>query len=66
MEIIYYTDGGCEPNPGKGTWAFICLSPYDESTGFDPETTSNRMEMTAVLMAIEHGLNIRADTIKIR
>lgn len=65
MEVTYYTDGGCEPNPGNGCWAFICTNPYQEAKGSEPNTTSNRMEMTAVLKAIEHGLEMKAKPITI-
>lgn len=58
-KLIYYTDGGCEPNPGKGTWAFVCTNTSEEQAGHCPETTNNRMEMTAVLKAIEHALSIQ-------
>lgn len=58
MEI--YTDGACEPNPGKGGWAFVILDNEDlpgvVGRGFDLETTSNRMELKAILEAIKYAL----------
>jgi len=54
MEI--YTDGGCSGNPGPGGWAFIiCLKDelYQVSGG-EENTTNNRMELTAVIRALEH------------
>jgi ribonuclease HI len=65
MKLVYYTDGGCEPNPGKGTWAFICKDPYHEQSGFDVSTTNNRMEMMAVLNAIEHATQMTPESIVI-
>lgn len=65
MEITIYTDGGCEPNPGKGSWAFVCTAPYIERSGTEYDTTNNRMEMMAVLKAIEFGLEMKADKITI-
>lgn len=65
MEIVFYTDGGCEPNPGNGTWAFVCLNPYFESSGYEANTTNNRMEMIAVLKAYEYAISIRATCIRI-
>jgi ribonuclease HI len=65
MRLTYYTDGGCEPNPGKGTWAFVCLEPRIEQSGHDAEATSNKMEMTAIIRAIENALEQRADAVDI-
>lgn len=53
--VIIYTDGGCVPNPGVGGWAAVLL--YKESrkelSGGDPESTNNRMELTAAITALE-------------
>jgi ribonuclease HI len=46
-----YTDGACRGNPGPGGWGVI-LSYQDKQktlNGFDPETTNNRMELTAAI-----------------
>jgi len=55
-EIIIYTDGACVPNPGRGGWGVVVLQSPGELRKFSgsaPElTTSSRMEMTAVLMAL--------------
>ena len=51
-----YTDGGCTGNPGPGGWAAILLADPDEPleiSGFERETTNNRMELTAVISALE-------------
>jgi ribonuclease HI len=59
-EVIIYTDGGCEPNPGgPGGWGAILL--FENSTGThervisggDTSTTNNRMEMMAVISSLE-------------
>jgi ribonuclease HI len=63
MKVMIYTDGGCEPNPGQGAWAFVCVSPYFEMSGFNPNTTSNQMEITAVLEAVKHAKEICATDI---
>lgn len=51
-----YADGGCEPNPGIGAWAFVVyrsgIEQHSEA-GAELRTTNNRMELTAVLMALE-------------
>jgi len=52
-EVILYTDGGCSGNPGPGGWAYILKHPKTgkelERSGGAPESTSNRMEMQAVI-----------------
>jgi len=57
-KVIIYTDGGCSPNPGLGGWAAILISPAHgnhekEISGFEPESTNNRMELTAAIMALK-------------
>jgi ribonuclease HI len=49
------TDGSCLGNPGKGGWAAILRygDQKKELWGADPETTNNRMEMTAVLRGLQ-------------
>ncbi len=49
MEI--WTDGACEPNPGRGGWAYTRSDGFEEIGGHIM-TTNNRMEMTAILMAL--------------
>ncbi len=50
-EVIIYTDGGCDPNPGVGGWAAIMQygDTYKELSGGVPQTTNNRMELTAAV-----------------
>ncbi|NLH96432.1 MAG: ribonuclease HI [Clostridiaceae bacterium] len=50
-KVKIYTDGACSGNPGKGGWAAILLYEGHEKvlTGFDPDTTNNRMELTAAI-----------------
>lgn len=54
-EIIVYTDGGCSPNPGFGAWAFRFKrgGKITELSGSCPNTTNNRMELTAFIKALE-------------
>lgn len=54
--IVIYTDGACEPNPGKGGWGFVVYDAGVEihtATGGDASSTNNIMEMTGVKMALE-------------
>jgi ribonuclease HI len=52
--IVIYTDGGCDPNPGPGGWAALILQDghKTELMGADPDTTNNRMELTAAIQAL--------------
>ncbi|MFA5570666.1 MAG: ribonuclease HI [Sphaerochaetaceae bacterium] len=55
--LFIHTDGGCIGNPGVGGWAFVVSQDGKElfsSSGYDPETTNNRMEMTAVIEALRY------------
>lgn len=56
-EVELYTDGACKGNPGPGGWAFILRHPESgkemEQSGYEPETTNNRMELTAVVRGLE-------------
>src|SRR4051794_11754651 len=51
---VIYTDGACLGNPGPGYAALIITRDTEQIiTGRDPETTNNRMEMTAAIQALE-------------
>ena len=54
-KVTIYTDGSCEGNPGRGGWAAILRYNKEELviTGGAPQTTNNRMEMTAALEALQ-------------
>lgn len=46
-----YTDGACRGNPGPGGWGAILRYRNQNKAlnGFDPDTTNNRMELTAAI-----------------
>jgi ribonuclease HI len=47
-----FTDGGCVPNPGPGGWGAVYVVDGEivaENHGHDPDTTNNRMELTALI-----------------
>jgi ribonuclease HI len=48
---VVHTDGACIRNPGKGGWAWAAARELYAS-GFDPETTNQRMELTATIEAM--------------
>jgi ribonuclease HI len=54
-EVIIYTDGACDPNPGPGGWAALLLSGQHRKvlTGHEPSTTNNRMELQAIIAALQ-------------
>lgn len=53
--IEIFTDGACKGNPGRGGWgALLRLGTKEkELFGGEPLTTNNRMELTAVIRALE-------------
>jgi ribonuclease HI len=53
--IEIYTDGACRGNPGRGGWAALLLLGEHEReiSGAEALTTNNRMELTAVIRALE-------------
>jgi ribonuclease HI len=50
-QVVLYTDGACKGNPGPGGWGVLMLSGTHrkELCGGSPDTTNNRMEITAVI-----------------
>ncbi|KAA0698548.1 ribonuclease HI [Neorhizobium sp. P12A] len=61
-----FADGTCHPNPGAGGWAFVVYQNGNEihhESGAASRTTNNRMELSAVLAALEWiGKNVTAET----
>jgi ribonuclease HI len=49
--IEVYTDGACSGNPGPGGWAWA-VADGPQASGADPDTTNQRMELTAALEAV--------------
>ncbi len=54
-KIRIYTDGACRGNPGPGGWGAVLMhgDKVKKLYGGDHETTNNRMELTAVIKALE-------------
>ncbi len=54
-QVKLYTDGACKGNPGPGGWgALLQLGEHEkELSGNEPDTTNNRMEMTAIIKGLE-------------
>jgi ribonuclease HI len=56
MSVVeIYTDGVCRGNPGPGGWGATLRvgEQLKELSGAEPQTTNNRMELTAVIRALE-------------
>ena len=55
MKLKIFTDGACSGNPGKGGWAAIILDGSKQSilSGSENNTTNNRMELMAPIMALK-------------
>jgi ribonuclease HI len=53
--LTIWTDGACSGNPGPGGWGAILRfgETEKELCGGEPDTTNNRMELTAAIMALE-------------
>jgi ribonuclease HI len=53
--VEVFTDGACSGNPGPGGWGALLRygSKEKELFGGEPDTTNNRMELTAVIRALE-------------
>ncbi|MGB7051466.1 MAG: ribonuclease H [Acidimicrobiales bacterium] len=52
QSTVVYTDGSCLGNPGPGGWAWAVPDGRQDSGG-EPRTTNQRMELTAVVRALE-------------
>lgn len=53
-QVSIYTDGACRGNPGPGGWAALLIAGAErkELSGAEPATTNNRMELKAVIGAL--------------
>ena len=58
MKVRAYTDGACSGNPGPGGWAAVILFPHErqEISGFEFDTTNNRMELKAAVETLKLAL----------
>ncbi|MCI8526612.1 MAG: ribonuclease HI [Oscillospiraceae bacterium] len=61
-QVTIYTDGACSGNPGPGGWAAVLEygAAVKELSGGAPETTNNRMELTAAIEGLR-ALNQRCE-----
>ncbi len=66
-DIILYTDGACSGNPGPGGWGAVLVynNIQKQMSGFEDNTTNNRMELLAVikgLSALKENCNVEIYT----
>lgn len=62
-----YTDGSCVPNPGFGKYGFVAViedkekneTIVNEFCKSESNTTNNRMEMKAIVSALEYAINLK-------
>jgi ribonuclease HI len=72
-QVIIYTDGACDPNPGPGGWAALLIFPHGKKalTGSETQTTNNRMELMAALRGLEaldrpHRVELFTDSVYLK
>ena len=56
MKFKIYTDGACSGNPGPGGWGAVIFDNDNNQTnisGKEKNTTNNRMEILAAIMALK-------------
>jgi ribonuclease HI len=61
-----YTDGSCHGNPGPGGWGVCCYMGNDlvcEFSGFEENTTNNRMELMAVIQCLHKYQHVESEII---
>jgi len=73
-EFHIFTDGGCSGNPGPGGWAYVIIGEWGagsgepvviaENWGAEKSTTNNRMELAAVIAALEYLAPVQSSTEK--
>src|SRR2546423_10519111 len=62
---VVYSDGACSGNPGPGGWAWAVAPSGPFATGAEAKSTNQRMELQAVLSALEEldgPLEVRSDS----
>ena len=71
--VEIHTDGACSGNPGPGGWGAILRAGQHEKelSGAEPDTTNNRMELTAAIRALEalkqpSRVDLRTDSTYVR
>ena len=54
-KVEIFSDGACSGNPGPGGWGVLLRHNGHEKelSGFEPDTTNNRMELTAAIAGLE-------------
>ena len=68
-QVVVYTDGACSGNPGPGGWGAILMYKDKalEISGYEAQTTNNRMELMAPIQALSRlkepcGVSVYSDS----
>ena len=71
--VTIHTDGACLGNPGPGGWAALLVDggQVREISGYEPQTTNNRMELRAAVEALRaldepHEIDLHTDSQYVR
>ena len=67
-KLEFYTDGAFSSKSEMGGWACICVEDgvaIDERSGYEPYSTNNRMELMAILCALETADSIETGHTKV-
>ncbi len=65
MSYIIYTDGACSGNPGPGGWGAVIIDEKKKQlniSGNMKDTTNNRMELMAPIMALKK-IKLKSDVV---
>lgn len=67
MKTRIYTDGACSGNPGPGGWAAVILFENEKQqiSGFEKDTTNNRMELRAVVESLRIVFQLQCKKIEV-
>ena len=65
-KVAIYTDGACSYNPGPGGWGCVLIYKdiQKEFSGYEDNTTNNKMELTAVIEALKKQMSDFADRLE--
>lgn len=68
MNFQIYCDGACSKNPGPGGWAAVIIRDSEvisKISGYEQNTTNNRMELIAAIEGITEGVKISSEMLVI-
>lgn len=66
--LDFYTDGAYSSKSEMGGWACVCIEDdviIETATGYEPYSTNNRMELAALLCALEYVNQIESRNVEV-